>query len=179
MDALSTLRTSLVLDRRAERRLAELRAVFARPTSAELRSIARRLRSLRPAWRAIGLTTSDGYRPEPLRPDRHQPGGDLLRLDLLVVTSEPLFDATAHSADDAWAKLEILSAADTDVKDLETVIYSTTIDGDPELHRVPPWPPYWYCPCGAISLEEFVRCIACGRARAPADIDEVPARCAA
>lgn len=82
---MNDLRISVVLDCRVEPQLADLRTAAA--TIDDVRRIALRLRALRPAWRAIGVSAKQA-----VEPPRLSPQGQLVRVDVHVRSNEPLVE---------------------------------------------------------------------------------------
>lgn len=131
---------SLVLDRRVEAQVAELRRLPTKPTIDDVRSIALRLRALRYAWREIAIRSRRLGSVEAGSADHRCDGGGV-RVDIRVVTTEPLVDSDATSYEDARDKLEALSCVIAgDVTALEVDVYPTALRRDTRLLAVPPWP---------------------------------------
>jgi hypothetical protein len=171
----SVLRASIVLDPQVAPLLARFRRTWAHPTDDDVRALARQLRSLRPAWRAVALTTTTSADGDDWHPEWRREGGDLLRVDAGIVSRVPLIDGSAYSVDDARTKLEALSnALRGEVVGLEIRIYPTALACDRTLLPVYSRWPHWFCVCGAVSLDELAACANCGRARAPLVADPEP-----
>jgi hypothetical protein len=169
MDTLHALRISIVLDRRVEPQLTDLGCILGDPTIADVRRLALRLRAVLPAWRLVSLHVDRGA--SPVSPVSAVSGlvqrdGNMLRVDVRVVSHEPLLDASAASAEDARSKLEAVSCAFAgDITRVDTRICPTSLTGHLDLFPVAPWPPHWYCVCGRIGLDEIETCASCGRFR--------------
>lgn len=156
-----------MLDRRVEPQLADLGRILAVPTIADVRRLALRLRVLRPAWRFVSLRVHRGASPVSVASGLVPRHGPMLRVDVRVVSREPLLDAPAVSAEDARSKLEAVSYAPTgDITSVDTRICPTFLTDHLDLFPVAPWSPHWYCVCGRIALDEIDTCDSCGRIRA-------------
>lgn len=156
--------TTVVLDRRVEPRLAEIRNLRGEISAEDARRVAACLREVRPAWRAIAVTASERsiVRPEP----DATPRDPLLRLDLILRSTEPLTEGSAATIADARAKLEALSSFTTIAPvTIETTLAPTELGWDRDLMVIEHWPEHWYCECGQPVILELGQCPRCGRSR--------------
>lgn len=157
--------TTVVLDRRVEPLITWIRELRGEITAEEVRRLAACLREVRPAWRAIAVTAAERAAAQLPGPDT-LPRDPLLRLDLVLRSTEPLIEGSAATVADARAKLEALTSFSTPVPVMiETAITPTDLAWDRSLLVIDHWPEHWYCECGQPVIMELGQCPRCGRPR--------------